>query len=166
MRSSMAWQRPSGPRCTGRAGSASVSQVPPGPVPAGGVAGGAHGHSGRQVQQFPGRHRAVGRIAQRIHQRAAVGGRGDVDIDKDQVPVAEQLAAAAVDLGIYARRPRQALPAGWTLCLVSRRDRHAFEILPRRWVVERTFAWISKHRRTVRDYEHLPPATKPLSCGP
>ena len=33
---------------------------------------------------------------------------------------------------------------------------HAFEVLPRRWVVERTFAWISKHRRTVRDYEHLP----------
>ena len=29
-------------------------------------------------------------------------------------------------------------------------------MLPRRWVVERTFAWISKHRRTVRDYEHLP----------
>ena len=29
-------------------------------------------------------------------------------------------------------------------------------VLPRRWVVERTFAWISKHRRTVRDYERLP----------
>jgi transposase len=29
-------------------------------------------------------------------------------------------------------------------------------VLPRRWVVERTFAWISKHRRTTRDYEHLP----------
>jgi hypothetical protein len=29
-------------------------------------------------------------------------------------------------------------------------------VLPRRWVVERTFAWISKHRRTVRDYETLP----------
>ena len=26
----------------------------------------------------------------------------------------------------------------------------------RRWVVERTFAWISKHRRTVCDYEHRP----------
>jgi transposase len=39
--------------------------------------------------------------------------------------------------------------------IVAKRDRHAFEILPRRWVVERTFAWISKHRRTVRDYEHL-----------
>ena len=29
-------------------------------------------------------------------------------------------------------------------------------MLPRRWVVERTFAWISKHRRCVRDYETLP----------
>src|SRR5712672_2689945 len=40
--------------------------------------------------------------------------------------------------------------------IVPRRNPHAFEVLPRRWVVERTFAWISKHRRTVRDYETLP----------
>jgi transposase len=37
-----------------------------------------------------------------------------------------------------------------TIEIVARRDRHTFEVLPRRWVVERTFAWISKHRRTVR----------------
>jgi transposase len=43
-----------------------------------------------------------------------------------------------------------------TVEVVAKRDRHVFEILPRRWVVERTFAWISKHRRTVRDYEYLP----------
>ena len=43
-----------------------------------------------------------------------------------------------------------------TLCIVARRNPHAFEVLPRRWAVERTFAWISKHRRTVRDYERLP----------
>jgi transposase len=43
-----------------------------------------------------------------------------------------------------------------TLHIVSKRDPHTFEVLPRRWVVERTFAWISKHRRTVRDYERLP----------
>ena len=42
------------------------------------------------------------------------------------------------------------------ICIVARRNPHAFEVLPRRWVVERTFAWISKHRRTVRDYERLP----------
>jgi transposase len=40
--------------------------------------------------------------------------------------------------------------------IVRKRDAHAFEVLPRRWVVERTFAWISKHRRCVRDYERLP----------
>ena len=43
-----------------------------------------------------------------------------------------------------------------TLQIITRRNPHAFEVLPRRWVVERTFAWISKHRRTVRDYERLP----------
>jgi putative transposase len=42
-----------------------------------------------------------------------------------------------------------------TVQIVAKRDRHSFKVLPRRWVVERTFAWISKHRRTVRDYEHL-----------
>ena len=43
-----------------------------------------------------------------------------------------------------------------TIQIVTKRQAHAFEVLPRRWVVERTFAWISKHRRTVRDYERLP----------
>jgi transposase len=35
-------------------------------------------------------------------------------------------------------------------------DVKGFKVLPRRWVVERTFAWISKFRRCVRDYETLP----------
>jgi transposase len=35
-------------------------------------------------------------------------------------------------------------------------DLHAFKVLPRRRVVERTLAWITRHRRTVRDYERLP----------
>ena len=29
-----------------------------------------------------------------------------------------------------------------------------FTILPRRWVVERTFAWIGRYRRMSKDYEH------------
>ena len=33
---------------------------------------------------------------------------------------------------------------------------HTFQVLPRRWVVERTFGWITKNRRCVRDYERLP----------
>lgn len=31
-----------------------------------------------------------------------------------------------------------------------------FQVLHRRWVVERTLAWITRYRRTVRDYERLP----------
>jgi transposase len=30
-----------------------------------------------------------------------------------------------------------------------------FRVLPRRWVVERTFAWISHNRRMAKDYERL-----------
>ncbi len=35
-------------------------------------------------------------------------------------------------------------------------DASGFEVLPRRWVVERTLAWLSKYRRCVRDYETHP----------
>ena len=44
-----------------------------------------------------------------------------------------------------------------TLQIVKRPDDlHTFQVLPRRWVVERTLAWITRSRRTVRDYERLP----------
>jgi len=41
------------------------------------------------------------------------------------------------------------------LQLVLRTDEQAFVILPRRWVVERTFAWFGFNRRLARDYERL-----------
>ncbi len=44
-----------------------------------------------------------------------------------------------------------------TLEIVRRPDDlHAFQVLPRQWVVEHTLAWITRHRRTVRDYQRLP----------
>ena len=32
-------------------------------------------------------------------------------------------------------------------------DVKGFAVLPRRWVVERTFGWLMRHRRLVRDYQ-------------
>ena len=40
-----------------------------------------------------------------------------------------------------------------TIEIVKRSDRHAFKVLPRRWVVERTFGWMGRYRRLNRDYE-------------
>ena len=39
--------------------------------------------------------------------------------------------------------------------VVSRKGKK-FKVLPRRWVVERTFAWLSRYRRLVREYEKKP----------
>ena len=43
----------------------------------------------------------------------------------------------------------------WVLEIVKRNEAHKFKILPKRWIVERTFAWISFQRRTSKDYERL-----------
>ncbi|GHO77627.1 hypothetical protein KSD_53980 [Ktedonobacter sp. SOSP1-85] len=34
--------------------------------------------------------------------------------------------------------------------------KHGFVLLPCRWVVERSFAWMTRFRRLARDYERLP----------
>ena len=41
----------------------------------------------------------------------------------------------------------------WRLEIVKRTDRHRFLVLPKRWVVERTLAWIGRNRRLARDFE-------------
>lgn len=41
----------------------------------------------------------------------------------------------------------------WTIEIVKRNELHKFVILPKRWIVERTFAWISRNRRLARDFE-------------
>lgn len=41
-------------------------------------------------------------------------------------------------------------------------SRPDFEILPRRWVVERTFAWLGRNRRLSKDYEGLPETEEAL----
>jgi len=46
---------------------------------------------------------------------------------------------------------------GWKLEIVEKPEGQVgFQILPRRWVVERTFGWLVRQRRLARDYERLP----------
>jgi transposase len=41
----------------------------------------------------------------------------------------------------------------WLVVVRKLPEQHTFVVLPKRWIVERTFAWLMKCRRLVRDYE-------------
>lgn len=50
---------------------------------------------------------------------------------------------------------------GWSLEIVNRpKGTKGFVLLPRRWVVERTFGWFNWYRRLSKDYEHLPQSSE------
>ncbi len=52
------------------------------------------------------------------------------------------------------RSPSRVAKTGtWRLEIVKRNDVSRFEVLPKRWIVERTFAWIGRCRRLARDFE-------------
>ncbi len=60
------------------------------------------------------------------------------------------------DGGYAGEKLRAALKGqgDWTIEIIKRSDAaKGFEVLPRRWVVERTFAWLGRCRRLAKDWE-------------
>ena len=49
----------------------------------------------------------------------------------------------------------------WFVEIVKHKDGvKGFRVLPKRWIVERTFAWFGKYRRLSKDYEYQPSSSK------
>jgi putative transposase len=67
-------------------------------------------------------------------------------VRKPQKPVTEKVAEVWAQE--WAKEGRE---VDWQRLMPPR----GFQVLPRRWVVERTFAWISHNRRMAKDYERL-----------
>jgi putative transposase len=52
---------------------------------------------------------------------------------------------------------------GWVLEIIKRTDAvKGFKLLPRRWVVERTFGWLGRYRRLSKDYERIPGSSEAM----
>jgi transposase len=78
--------------------------------------------------------------------------------ERVQEVTGDAVEVAFVDQGYTGDQAAQAAAAhGIQLEVVKRpAAKHGFVLLPRRWVVERSFAWAARFRRLARDYERLP----------
>jgi transposase len=70
----------------------------------------------------------------------------------------QSVELAFVDQGYTGDDPAQAAASrGIQLEVIKLAEaKRGFVLLPRRWVVERSFAWVARFRRLARDYERLP----------
>jgi transposase len=75
-----------------------------------------------------------------------------------QATTGDTVQVAFVDQGYTGDKPAQAAAEhGLELIVVKLPEaKKGFVLLPKRWVVERSFAWIARFRRLARDYERLP----------
>ena len=68
----------------------------------------------------------------------------------------ENVEIAYVDQGYTGEQPANAVQHGLRLEVIKHHEaKRGFVLLPRRWVVERSFAWAARFRRLARDYERL-----------
>ena len=129
-------------------------------TPESGSRGGYDGHKGKKGSKV---HAAVDTLGHLLalfvspaneQERARVGELAEAV----QEATGETVELAYVDQGYTGERAAEEAEAhGIKLEVVKHEEaKRGFVLLPRRWVVERDFAWASRFRRLVKDYERLP----------
>jgi transposase len=95
-------------------------------------------------------------IALRVHSAGIQDRDGAPEVFGQLAREAPKLRHVFADGGYAGPKLRDALTSigRWVIQIVKRSDTaEGFEVLPRRWVVERTFAWLGKCRRLAKDWE-------------
>src|SRR5215216_600254 len=129
-------------------------------TPESGHRGGYDGHKGKKGSKV---HAAVDTLGHLLALRVSPANEDDREevrklSEEIQKATGETVEVAYVDQGYTGERASGfAAEHGIRLEVVKHEEaKRGFVLLPRRWVVERDFAWASRFRRLVKDYERLP----------
>ena len=129
-------------------------------TPESGYRGGYDGHKGKKGSKV---HAAVDTLGHLLALRVSPASEDDRQevrklSEEIQRATGENVELAYVDQGYTGERASGFAAAhGIRLEVVKHEEaKRGFVLLPRRWVVERDFAWASRFRRLVKDYERLP----------
>ena len=129
-------------------------------TPESGHRGGYDGHKNKKGSKI---HAAVDTLGHLLALRVSPANEDDrKEVEKlceeIQRATGERVELAYVDQGYTGERAAEAAQShGIRLEVVKHEEaKCGFVLLPRRWVVERDFAWASRFRRLVKDYERLP----------
>jgi transposase len=129
-------------------------------TPQSGHRGGYDGHKGKKGSKV---HAAVDTLGHLLALRVSPANEDDRQevrklSEEIQRATGENVELAYVDQGYTGERAAgSAAEHGIRLEVVKHEEsKRGFVLLPRRWVVERDFAWASRFRRLVKDYERLP----------
>ena len=121
------------------------------------------GYDGAKRRKGSKMHVAVDTLGQRLSLRVTPANEQDRDqvaalAAQVQAVTGQSVEVAFVDQGYTGDQPLEAAAAqGIRLEVVKLPEaKKGFVLLPRRWVVERSFAWTARFRRLARDYERLP----------
>ena len=127
------------------------------------------GYDGAKRRKGSKRHRAVDRLGNLLALHVTPANEQDraqvSELAQQVQQVTQQsVEVAFVDQGYTGPKAQQAAAEhSIQLVVVKLPDaKRGFVLLPRRWVVERSFGWLARFRRLARDYERLPDTLKGL----